>query len=207
MNIKLTGSFGIHLWGQSSIIDNIILHSCAKTSRAPTPIATKGCTPINEGSPKLLGYKSHASLHKVICDVSDVIRRSKLVCCSPSSCCRHRRQDAMPNLSAQFTSIRVLNIVWSGKDASTLYPFIAVRRDNDPSNSTHFFFRVIRSVANFTACDNLGALNKVGSPREKTKPALKSFDLITALLDTWNDISVVAQPQHVRCPQDDRIGP
>ena len=48
-----------------------------------------------------------------------------------------------------------------------------------------------------TACDNLGALNKVGSPREKTKPALKSFDLITALLDTWNDISVVAQPQHL----------
>ena len=32
-----------------------------------------------------------------------------------------------------------------------------------------------------TACDNLGALSKVGSPREKTKPALKSFDLITAL--------------------------
>ena len=58
-----------------------------------------------------------------------------------------------------------------------------------------------------TACDNLGALNKVGSPRAKTKPALKSFDLITALLDTWNNIPVVARPQHVRGHQDDRIGP
>ena len=37
------------------------------------------------------------------------------------------------------------------------------------------------------ACDNLGALNEVGSRRDKTKPALKSFDLITALteLETW----------------------
>jgi hypothetical protein len=58
-----------------------------------------------------------------------------------------------------------------------------------------------------TACDNLGALNKVGSRREKTKPALKSFDLITALLDIWHDITVVARPQHVRGHQDDRIGP
>ena len=58
-----------------------------------------------------------------------------------------------------------------------------------------------------TACDNLGALNKVGSLRAKTKPALKSFDLITALSDTWNDIPVVARPQHVRGHQDDRIGP
>jgi hypothetical protein len=47
-----------------------------------------------------------------------------------------------------------------------------------------------------TACDNA-----------KTKPALKSFDLITALLDAWNDIPVVARPQHVRDHQDDRIGP
>ena len=46
-------------------------------------------------------------------------------------------------------------------------------------------------------CDNLGALNKVGSQRSKTKPTLKSFDLITALLDTWNDIPLVARPQHV----------
>jgi hypothetical protein len=51
-----------------------------------------------------------------------------------------------------------------------------------------------------TACDNLGALNKFGSRREKTKPALKSFDLITALLDIWHDIPV-------RGHQDDRIGP
>jgi hypothetical protein len=58
-----------------------------------------------------------------------------------------------------------------------------------------------------TACDNLGALNKVGSRRDKTKPALKSFDLITALLDIWHDIPVVARPQHVRGHQDDRIGP
>ena len=58
-----------------------------------------------------------------------------------------------------------------------------------------------------TACDNLGALNKVGSRRDKTKPALKSFDLITALLDIWNDIPVTARPQHVRGHQDDRIGP
>jgi hypothetical protein len=57
-----------------------------------------------------------------------------------------------------------------------------------------------------TACDNLGALNKVGSLRAKTKPALKSFDLITALSDTWSDIPVVARPQHVRGHQDDRIG-
>jgi hypothetical protein len=46
-------------------------------------------------------------------------------------------------------------------------------------------------------CNNLGALNKVGSQRSKTKPTLKSFDLITALLDTWNDIPLVARPQHV----------
>ena len=58
------------------------------------------------------------------------------------------------------------------------------------------------------ACDNLGPLNKVGSsPRAKTKPALKIFVLITALLDSWNDIPVVARPQHVRGHQDDRIGP
>ena len=56
-------------------------------------------------------------------------------------------------------------------------------------------------------CDNLGALNKVGSQRSKTKPTLKSFDLITALLDTWNDIPLVARPQHVWGHQNDRIGP
>jgi hypothetical protein len=57
------------------------------------------------------------------------------------------------------------------------------------------------------SCDNLGALNKVGSPRAKTKPALKTFDLITALLDTWHDIPVVTRPQHVRGHQDDHVGP
>jgi len=42
---------------------------------------------------------------------------------------------------------------------------------------------------------------------DKTKPALKSLDLIAALLDIWHDILVVALPQHVRGHQDDRIGP
>ena len=43
--------------------------------------------------------------------------------------------------------------------------------------------------------------------RVGAEPALKSFDLITALLDIWHDIPVVARPQHVRGHQDDRIDP
>ena len=80
-NVRLTGSFGIHLREKRYILENTILHSCA-TSPIATK-STKGYIPKAEtpypsgGSPRLLGYKSLASLHTgtIIGEVSDAIRR------------------------------------------------------------------------------------------------------------------------------------
>ena len=39
-NVRLTGSFGIHLRGKRYILENTILHSCATLPKAPKPRAT-----------------------------------------------------------------------------------------------------------------------------------------------------------------------
>jgi len=72
------------LEGKRYILENTILRYCAKASKAPKPISTKGYKPItetpypSEGSPRLLGYKSHTNLHRTIIKIPAAITRSIL---------------------------------------------------------------------------------------------------------------------------------